>query len=350
MQILPVTKLLSFSWLCRIVSTASGLALIVLTLPINALAANEQTFASPQDALNALVTAATNHDENALHLIFGPEGHALVSPDLVQASDESALFIKRLTQKVQLFNNSDSNITLEIGTDSWPFPIPLVKQDGKWFFDSTAGKHEILARRIGRDEIGAINVSNAYVDAQREYASQDRMGDGVLAYAQFLHSNADKHDGLYWHSQPGEELSPLGPLIAQAHVEGYHHTAKMLNDEQAPYHGYYFKILTSQGKQARGGAYDYIINGRMIAGFAFIAWPAQWGDTGVMTFIVNQQGKVYQKNLGSSTFDIAQDMTAFAPNDTWAPVQADPVMIAQRPSDDPSLKPGTVPESGHANH
>ena len=350
MQILPLTKLLSFSWLRRIVSPKSGLALIVMTLPISALAANEQTFASPQDALNALVTAATNHDESSLHLIFGPEGHALVSPDLVQASDESALFIKRLTQKVQLFNNSDSNITLEIGDESWPFPIPLVKQDGKWFFDSTAGKQEILARRIGRDEIGAINVSNAYVDAQREYASQDRLGDGVLAYAQFLHSNADKHDGLYWHSQTGEELSPLGPLIAQAHVEGYHQTAKMLNDEQAPYHGYYFKILTSQGKHAPGGAYDYIINGRMIAGFALVAWPAQWGDTGVMTFIVNQQGKVYQKNLGSSTFDIAQDMSSYAPNDTWTPVQTDPVMIAQRHSDDPSLKPGTVPQGGHADH
>jgi hypothetical protein len=350
MQILPLMKFLSFSWFRRIFYPASGLALILLTLPVSAWAASEQTFASPQDALNALVTAATNHDENALHLIFGSEGHTLVSPDLVQASDESALFIKRLTQKVQLFNNSDTNITLEIGADSWPFPIPLVKQDGKWSFDSTAGKQEILARRIGRDEIGAINVSNAYVDAQREYASEDRLGDGVLAYAQFLHSNADKHDGLYWHSQAGEELSPLGPLIAQAHVEGYHHTAKMLNDEQAPYHGYYFKILTSQGKHAPGGAYDYIINGRMIAGFGLIAWPAQWGDTGVMTFIVNQQGKVYQKNLGSSTFDIAQDMTAYAPNDTWTPVQADPVMIAQRQSEDRSLKPGTVPPNGQVGH
>jgi hypothetical protein len=350
MQILPLTKILSFSWARRIVSPTSVLALIVLTLPVSALAANEQTFASPQDALAALVTAATNHDENALHLIFGHEGHALVSPDLVQANDESNLFIKRLTQKVQLFNNSDTNITLEIGTDSWPFPIPLVKQDGKWFFDSTAGKQEILARRIGRDEIGAINVSNAYVDAQREYASQDRLGDGVLAYAQFLHSNADKHDGLYWHSQAGEELSPLGPLIAQAHVEGYHNTAKMLNDEQAPYHGYYFKILTSQGKHAPGGAYDYIINGHMIAGFALIAWPAQWGDTGVMTFIVNQQGKVYQKNLGSSTFDIAQDMTAYAPNGTWIPVQADPVMIAQRHSDDSSMKAGTSSQDSSASH
>jgi hypothetical protein len=349
MQTIPLIKIRSFSRL-RPLSPTLSLALLVVMLPVGALAANEQTFPSPQDALNALMAAATNHDETSLHLIFGPEGQALVSPDLVQASDESNLFIKRLKQKVQLFNNSDTNITLEIGEDNWPFPIPLVKQDGKWFFDSTAGKQEILARRIGRDEIGAIDVSNAYVEAQREYASQDRLGDGVLAYAQFLHSNPDKHDGLYWHSQTGEELSPLGPLIAQAHVEGYHHTAKMLNDEQAPYHGYYFKILTSQGKHAPGGAYDYIINGHMIAGFALIAWPAQWGDTGVMTFIVNQEGKVYQKNLGSSSFDIAQDMTTYAPNDTWTPIQADPVMIAERHSDDPSLKPVTVSPNGKVDH
>jgi hypothetical protein len=210
---------------------------------------------------------------------------------------------------------------LAIGADGWPFPIPLVKQEGKWFFDTDAGKQEVLARRIGRDEIGAINVCTAYVAAQREYASEDRMGDGVLAYAQILHSTPGKHDGLFWPSKPGEELSPFGPLIAEAHVEGYHHTAKMLNDEQAPYHGYYFKILTNQGKHAPGGAYNYIINGRMIAGFALIAWPAEWGNTGVMTFIVNQQGKVYQKNFGASTFDIVRDITTYAPNDTWTPVQ-----------------------------
>ena len=188
--------------------------------------------------------------------------------------------------------NSDSNLTLEIGADGWPFPIPLVKQGGQWFFDTAAGREEILNRRIGMDELGAIAVCRAYVDAQREYAGQDRMGDGVLAYAQFLRSTPGTHDGLFWPAKPDEELSPLGPLVAAARVEGYHRTAKMLNDEQAPYHGYYFKILTRQGKHAPGGKYDYIINGRMIAGFALVAWPAEWGNTGVMTFIVNQQGKI----------------------------------------------------------
>ena len=312
------------SWLDRIWSAASGpgLALLVLALPMCAPAADEQTFAAPQDAVNALVAAAGNHDTNALHSIFGPAGHALMSPDVVQATEEYKMFVQRLAEKVQLINNSDSNITLEIGADGWPFPIPLVKQDGQWFFDTAAGREEILARRVGMDETGAINVCDAYVEAQREYAGQDRLGDGVLAYAQFLRSTPGTRDGLFWPAnQPDEELSPLGPLIAQARVEGYHRAAKMMNDELAPYHGYYFKILTRQGKHAPGGKYNYIINGRMIAGFALVAWPAEWGGTGVMTFIVNQQGRVYQKNLGPKTAKTAKAMTTYDPDDTWTPAQ-----------------------------
>jgi hypothetical protein len=291
-----------------------------LALQVCAAAVKEQTFNSPNEAVNALVTAAQNNDTNAIHLIFGPAGHELISPDVVQATDEFKMFKERLTEKTELITNSDSNATLELGVDGWPFPIPLVKQGGQWHFDSAAGKDEIFARRIGRDEMGAIDVCNAYVEAQREYASQDRMGAGVLAYAQFLRSTSGTHDGLFWPTnQPGEELSPLGPLIAQACVEGYHRAAKMLSDEQAPYHGYYFKILTSQGKHAPGGKFKYLINDRMIAGFALAAWPAEWGDTGVMTFVVNQQGKVYQKNLGSKTAKIAKAMTLYDPDDTWTP-------------------------------
>ena len=293
-----------------------------LALPVCVSAQEEQMFSSPNAAVNALVTAATNQDTNALHLIFGPAGQELISPDVVQATAEYKLFVQRLTEKTELSTNSDSKITLAIGADGWPFPIPLVKQDGQWFFDTAAGKEEILARRIGMDEIGAINVCDAYVDAQREYASEDRMGDGVLAYAQFLRSTPDTHDGLFWPTnQPGEVLSPLGPLIAQARVDGYHRTAKMLNDEQAPYHGYYFKILSRQGKHAPGDKYNYIINGRMIAGFALVAWPAEWCNTGVMTFIVNQQGKIYQKNLGIKTAKIAKAITTYDPDDTWTPAQ-----------------------------
>jgi hypothetical protein len=321
-KLLPM-KINLFTWLRRILPLASGLglALLALALPMNAPAEDEQTFASPQEAVNALVTAAKNNDTNAIHSIFGATGHDLISPDVVQATEEYKMFVQRLTEKTKLVNNSDSNVTLEIGADGWPFPIPLVKPDGKWFFDTVAGAEEILNRRIGMDEIGAINVCNAYVDAQREYASQDRMGDGVLAYAHFLRSTPDTHDGLFWPTNSGAELSPLGPLIAQARVDGYHRTAKMLNDEQAPYHGYYFKILTRQGRHAPGGKYNYIINGHMIGGFALVAWPAEWGNTGVMTFIVNQQGKVYQKNLGLKTVKIAKAMTTYDPDDTWTPAR-----------------------------
>jgi hypothetical protein len=300
----------------RLMVLALGLA-----LPVCVSAVDEQTFASPDTAVSALVAAATDHDTNALDLIFGPTGKELVSPDVIQATEEYKIFVQRLAEKQQLLTNSAASLTLAIGVDGWEFPIPLVEQGGQWFFDTAAGRQEILARRIGMDETGAINVCNAYVDAQREYAGRDRMGDGVLAYAQFLRSTPGTHDGLFWPTNSGAELSPLGPLIAQARVDGYHRTAKMLNDEQAPYHGYYFKILTRQGKHAPGDKYNYLINGRMIAGFGLVAWPAEWGNTGVMTFIVNQQGKVYQKNLGSKTVKIAKGMTTYDPDDSWTPAQ-----------------------------
>ena len=293
-----------------------------LALPAGTRAADEQPFASPDAAVNALVAAAAANDTNTLHAIFGAEGQALVSPDAVEAAEGFRLFVQHLTEKTELVTNSDARVTLDIGTSGWPFPIPLVKQaDGQWAFDTAAGKQEILARRIGRDELGALAVCDAYVEAQREYAGQDRLGDGVLAYAQFLRSTPDTHDGLFWPTNSGAELSPLGPLVAQARVEGYHRTAKMLNDELAPYHGYYFKILTRQGRHAPGGKYDYLINGRMIGGFALVAWPAEWGNTGVMTFIVNQQGRVYQKNLGAKTAKIAKGMTTYDPDDTWTPAE-----------------------------
>ncbi|MGB7767405.1 MAG: DUF2950 domain-containing protein [Verrucomicrobiia bacterium] len=298
-----------------------GLAVLVPALPACVSAADQEGFASPEAAASALMAAAKNHDTNALHAIFGPEGHGLVSPDAVQAAEEYKLFIQRLTEKTQVLTNSDSSAALELGADGWPFPIPLVKQEGQWFFDTAAGKEEILRRRVGMDELGAIAVCHAYVEAQREYAGQDRMGDGVLAYAQHLRSTPGTHDGLFWPAKADEALSPLGPLVAAARVEGYHRSAKMMNDQQAPYHGYYFKILTRQGRHAPGGKYNYIINDRMIAGFALVAWPAEWGNTGVMTFIVNQQGKVYQKNLGPKTAKITKAMTTYDPDDTWTPAQ-----------------------------
>jgi len=294
---------------------------LVFSAPLCSHAAGEQTFASPADAVAALTTAAANDDTNAFHKIFGPEGHQLVSPDAVQASEDFKLFVERLRTKTRMTTNSDSSITLDLGADAWPFPIPLVHDGGQWHFDTAAGRAEVLKRRIGMDELGAIAVCRGYVSAQREYASVDRLGDGVMAYARYLHSTPGTHDGLFWPAKTNDVLSPLGPLIASARVEGYHRAASMMNDERAPYHGYYFKILTGQGRHAPGGKYDYIINGRMIAGFAMVAWPAEWGNTGVMTFIVNQQGKVFQKNLGPDTANIAQAMRKYDPDETWEPVE-----------------------------
>jgi hypothetical protein len=282
-------------------------------------ASAQQAFQTPDEAKNALLEASQKHDTNALRLIFGPEARELASPDPVQAQESYKMFVQRLTEGIQVVTNADSNLTLELGADGWPFPIPLVKKEGRWSFDTAAGKMEIFRRRIGMNELGAIAVCRAYVAAQREYASQARLGDGVMAYARFLHSTPGTHDGLFWPAREGEPLSPLGPLIAAARVEGYHRPAKMMSDEQAPYHGYYFKVLTRQGKQAPGGRYDYIINGRMLAGFALVAWPAEWGNTGVMTFVVNQQGQVYQKNLGEKTSAIAKAMSVYDPDKTWIP-------------------------------
>jgi hypothetical protein len=293
----------------------------ILALPEGLFAAGEQQFSSPEAAVNALKTAVAAQDTNALHAIFGPAAHALVSADVVEATNEREQFASRLEDKTALVRESDSKAVLHLGADGWPFPIPLQNQDGQWYFDTEAGKEEILNRRIGANELGAISVCRAYVQAQREYASVDRKGDELLAYAQRLRSTPGTHDGLYWPSKAGDEQSPLGPLVAQARVEGYRHKTKILTDEQTPYHGYYFEILTKQGKQAPGGKYDYVINGRMIGGFALVAWPAQWGNSGVMTFIVNQQGNVCQKNLGPKTSSVANGITAYDPDDTWTLVK-----------------------------
>ena len=304
-------------------SAVVGLLLVslLLILPGRLLAAGEARFSSPQAAVDALKAAVEAADTNALHTIFGPAGHSLVSVDVVEAAEERELFMHRVKEKVNLVAESDSKEVLQLGADGWPFPIPLLKQGGQWFFDTEAGREEILNRRIGENELGAIRVCRAYVQAQREYASVDRTGDGVLEYAQHLRTTPGTHDGLYWSTQTGDELSPLGPLVAQARVEGYRHKTKILTEEQSPYHGYYFKILTRQGKHASAGKCNYVINGHMIAGFALVAWPADWGNTGVMTFIVSQQGQVYQKNLGPKTASIAQAMTTYDPDNTWTLVK-----------------------------
>jgi hypothetical protein len=272
---------------------------------------------------NLRLAAAKARDTNALQAIFGPEIHQLVSPDVVQAGISYSNFVRRLSEKVVLLRNSDSNIMLEIGVDAWPFPIPLAQTGGGWFFDTAAGQEEILNRRVGMNELAAMRVCRAYVDAQREYADQPRNTDGILEYAQHLRSTTNTHDGLYWHSGPGEAPSPFGPLIALARAEGYSQTNKIMGENLAPYRGYCFRILTRQGPHAPAGEYRYVINGHMLAGFALVAWPEEWGNTGVMTFIVNQQGKVYQKNLGPDTASLAAALESYDPDSTWQSAEGD---------------------------
>lgn len=281
----------------------------------------QQKFSSSTEAITTLTNAVAHQDTNAINRIFGPALHDLVSADPVQASNGFVIFRQRCAQKVQPVQASDTKIVLNLGADAWPFPIPLVKQDGQWFFDTDAGQEEILNRRVGRNELDTISVCHAYVEAQRDYASEDRLGDHVLAYAEQLRSTPGKHDGLYWHAEPGEPVSPLGPLIAQARGEGYSHNSKIMTDAQVPYHGYYFRILTRQGPHAPGGKYNYEINGRMIAGFALVAWPSQWCNSGVMTFIVNQEGRVFEKNLGPKTDLLARKMKSYDPGPGWRPAE-----------------------------
>jgi len=275
-------------------------------------------FASPEEAVASLGRATSAADTNALREVLGPGSEDLQNPDRIQATNELKTFSSALAVTNHLVRVSDTLVLLEVGDDLWPFPVPLVKKEGGWFFDADAGKEELLSRRIGKNELATLPTVRAYVDAQREYAGSDHDGDGVLEYAQRLVSSPGKQDGLYWPSDFDEEDSPLGPLVAYAQAEGY---SPELRDEKeverGPYHGYLFKILTRQGKHASGGKYDYVINGNMIGGFAMVAWPADYGGSGVMTFIVNQQGRVYQKDLGPKTPRLAIRMKAYDPDPSW---------------------------------
>jgi hypothetical protein len=276
-----------------------------------------QTFATPEEAVSALVQATSAKSGKDLRTLFGPAAAEFQNPDRVQATNEFNAFTAALNATNRLVHESETNCVLEVGTNLWPFPVPIVKKDGRWLFDSKAGKDEILSRRIGKNELDTLEVMRAYVQAQREYASLDRNGDEVLEYAQRLASTPGTKDGLYWPPDLDGEISPLGPLVADAQSEGYAMEAKGQATARMPFHGYLFKILTRQGKNAPGGKYGYIINGHMIGGFALVAWPAEYGDSGIMTFIVNQQGRVYQNDLGPKTGKLAAAMKAFDPDSSW---------------------------------
>jgi hypothetical protein len=273
-----------------------------------------RTFKTPQDAVNALGVAVNDRDTNALADIFGSDIRDIRSSDPVEVQREVTAFADRFNTSNYLDHIADDRCILETGADHWPFPIPLVRTNGDWYFDTAAGRDEILNRRIGYDELQTIDSLRAGVEAQRQYASEDHNGDGVLAFAQKIISSPGKKDGLYWSPDIDGEISPLGPLFAEAQSAGYTRSG---NGAPRPFHGYYFKILTRQGRHAPAGAYNYIVNGYMIGGFAFIAWPAQYGESGIMTFIVNQQGKVYQKDLGPKTSSLVKKIEAYDPDSTW---------------------------------
>ncbi|HUL37090.1 MAG TPA: DUF2950 domain-containing protein [Thermodesulfobacteriota bacterium] len=282
--------------------------------------AKQKSFKSPEEAVNALVGAVKGNDTKELLMIFGPAGKELIfSGDEVADKAWRDRFVKAYEEMNKLVSENDKKIILHVGNGDWPYPIPVVKKGENWFFDTKAGKEEILNRRIGRNELDAIHVCLAYVDAQREYLMEDRDENKLLEYAQRLNSREGEKNGLYWEAKEGEEPSPLGPLIAKAAAEGY--TGKRPVGRRNPYHGYYYRILKAQGKNARGGEYDYVVNGKMIGGFALVAYPAEYGSSGIMTFIVNQEGVVYQSNLGKDTEKIATAMKKFDPDETWKKVE-----------------------------
>jgi hypothetical protein len=289
------------------------LALIALLVAAKPAATPPQSFASPEAAADALAVAARAGDSKAVLAVFGSTGKDIAtSGDPVADANAREKFAEDYAAGHRIERDGDAKATLVYGSDDFPFPVPIVKRGESWQFDAAAGREEILARRVGRNELDAIQVCLAYVDAQREYATVDRNGDGLFDYAQKVLSTPGTHDGLYWPSKPGEPESPLGELVADARAEGYKDEGK-----RAPYHGYYYKVLTAQGPHAAGGAYDYLVRKRMIGGFALLAFPAEYGVSGVMTFEVNHDGVVFSKDLGPDTAKRAAAITRFDPDQTW---------------------------------
>jgi hypothetical protein len=276
----------------------------------------QQAFKTPDDAATALVNAAKAGDMKALITVLGPDGEDVVSSgDEVADAATREKFVTAYDAKHRISMEGDSKAILVVGQDDFPLPIPIVRKDGMWRFDTAEGLDEILFRRIGENELDAIQAALTYVDAQNEYADKDRTGAGANAYAQRIISQPGKKDGLYWPTSQGEEPSPLGELVAQATAQGYR-----VGGGRTPFHGYYFKILTKQGPAAPGGELDYVVNGKMIGGFALVAYPAEYRNSGVMTFIVSHAGDVYQKDLGPNTDKLAERMSSFNPDSTWQKV------------------------------
>ena len=306
----------------RRIAVTAGLIVLALIISFGACSKSEKSsnrvFASPEDAGNTLLEAAKSGDQNAVLAIFGPESKEfLLSGDAVQDKAAVDAFVTAYGTMHRWRKMPEDAQVLLIGADNFAFPIPLKKNSaGQWFFDAAAGKDEIQNRRIGRNELAVIEVCGALVDAQAEYFSQPHEGAGPNQFAVKFISDAGKQNGLYWESADGQPKSPLGPLAAFATTEGYSVKA----NSHAPFHGYYFHMLNKQGSHAPGGARDYVVNGKMVGGFAFVAYPAEYGNSGVMTFLINQDGVLLQKDLGKTTTETAAAMTEFDPDTSWSVV------------------------------
>jgi hypothetical protein len=285
----------------------------------------QQSFKSAEEAAAALAGAAKAGDRAAILTVLGRG-----ADDIISSGDEVAdngireSFVKAYDEKHQIEKHGDDRALLVIGNDDFPFPIPLVRKSDAWQFDTAAGRREILFRRVGANELDAIQVCLAYVDAQDEYAAADH-GSGRGVYAQRVVSQPGQKDGLYWPTAAGEEPSPLGELAAEATAEGY----RVGGGGHSPFHGYYYKILTRQGAHAPGGVLDYVVKGRMIGGFALVAYPAEYGNSGVMTFMVSHEGAIFQKDLGPHTTQVVEQVAVFDPDDSWTRVEATALHVDQ---------------------
>ncbi|MDR3719291.1 MAG: DUF2950 domain-containing protein [Bryobacteraceae bacterium] len=301
---LPLTRLV-----------AAGLVLGALVLQAGP-KDGQRTFATPQEAVQAAIDAAEHNDTAALLQLFGPAGKDIVeSGDPAQDKIHRAEFARSAREKLEFDKDASmpDRVSFAVGEQDWPFPVPLVRRDGKWQFDSASGKIEILARRIGRNELNAMEVCRGYAEAQMAYAAAARGGDRILKYAQNIASTTGKQDGLYSEGVPGT-------LVSRAFAEAAAAERATGNKKPTPYHGYYFRVLKSQGPDAAGGAFDYVVNGKMIGGFALVAWPAEYGVSGIRTLIINHEGVVYEKDLGAGTAILARQMTRFNPDKSWRPV------------------------------
>ena len=312
MYSIPITWVTT---LRRIVAVAALVSCLGLFSSAVLAQVKQSSFPSPETAAQTLVDAIKAKDRKAVLRILGPQVKQwILSGDPVADAGAFRRFVEAYEQKHGMSKESDTKSTLLLGADDFPFPIPIVKSGNAWRFDAEQGKEEILNRRIGRNELSTIQVLLAIVDAQREYASVDRDGSGLLQYAQRLVSSPSKRDGLYWPTKAGEPESPMGPLVGRAAGQGY---GKQNTGKPAPYHGYYFKILKAQGPNAPGGAYSYVARGKMIGGFAVLAYPASYGNSGVKSFLVSHEGVVLEKDLGRNTAALAGQITRFNPDGTW---------------------------------